>query len=172
MRRSTVRSGESSNDANATALRAGGIVLAERAGRLLTAVVHRPRHDDWSFPKGKVDPGESLRRTAVREVWEETGLHCRLGDYLGLVSGGLTDGSPKPTHYWLMDVLHEDTFVAGSEIDALRWVDLTAALGLLTHPRDRELARQLSRRVGRDRSGRPRPPHRRRRGRRRRSRRP
>jgi 8-oxo-dGTP pyrophosphatase MutT (NUDIX family) len=107
-----------------------------RDGRL--ALVHRPRYDDWTLPKGKLDPGESFEDAAQREVAEETGLITRLTRELPEVHYEVR-GKPKIVRYWLMEVEDETPFVPGDEVDELRWVDPAEALELLTYDRDREI---------------------------------
>jgi 8-oxo-dGTP diphosphatase len=112
---------------------AGGVVL--RDGRV--AVVHRPRYDDWSLPKGKLDPEESFEDAALREVEEETGLRCRLVRELPSVEYEVR-GRPKIVRYWAMEVADETPFVPGEEVDEVRWVEPREALALLSYDRDRE----------------------------------
>jgi 8-oxo-dGTP diphosphatase len=112
---------------------AGGVVLRE--GRV--AVVHRPRYDDWSLPKGKVDPGESFEEAALREVEEETGLRCRLVRELPAVEYEVR-GRPKQVRYWAMEVEDETAFVPNEEVDEVRWLEPAEALALLSYDRDRE----------------------------------
>jgi 8-oxo-dGTP diphosphatase len=112
---------------------AGGVVL--RDGRV--AVVHRPRYDDWSLPKGKLDPGESFEDAALREVEEETGLRCRLVRELPAVEYQVR-GRPKLVRYWAMEVEDETPFVPNHEVDEVRWLEPQEALALLSYDRDRE----------------------------------
>jgi 8-oxo-dGTP diphosphatase len=113
---------------------AGGVVA--RDGRI--ALVHRPRYDDWTLPKGKLDRGESFEDAAVREVEEETGLRGRLVRELP-ASTYEVNGRPKIVRYWLMDVEGEGPFVPNEETDELRWVAPDEALRLLTYDRDRDV---------------------------------
>jgi 8-oxo-dGTP diphosphatase len=112
---------------------AGGVVL--RDGRL--AVVHRPRYDDWSLPKGKLDPGESFEDAALREVEEETGLRCRLVRELPAVEYEVR-GRPKLVRYWAMEVEDETPFAPNDEVDEVRWLEPQEVLALLSYDRDRE----------------------------------
>jgi 8-oxo-dGTP diphosphatase len=117
---------------------AGGIVT--RDGRV--ALVHRPKYDDWTFPKGKLDPGEDFEQAALREVEEETGLRCRLGRELQ--SSRYTDakGRPKLVRYWLMEP-GSGEFRPNDEVDELRWAEPAEARDLLSYDRDREVLEGL-----------------------------
>ena len=115
---------------------AGGMVV--RDGRVL--LVHRPRYDDWTFPKGKLDPGESFEDAAVREVEEETGVRCSLGRELASTRYEV-GGRQKLVRYWLMTPESETAFEPNDETDDLRWLTPRTRKGLLTYARDRELLR-------------------------------
>jgi 8-oxo-dGTP pyrophosphatase MutT (NUDIX family) len=118
---------------------AGGVIV--RRGTVTSvevAVVHRPLREDWTFPKGKLEPGESLEECAVREVFEETGFHCSLGTFVGHTEYRDRKDRPKVVAYWVMQV-EAGEFAAGAEVDELRWVDLPATAPLLTYQRDLEL---------------------------------
>ena len=115
---------------------AGGVVV--RDGRVL--LVHRPRYDDWTFPKGKLDPGESFEEAAVREVEEETGLRCTLGDELASTRYDV-GGRPKLVRYWLMTPESEAAFEENDETDDMRWLTPEEAGSFLSYARDRELLR-------------------------------
>ena len=105
-------------------------------------VVHRPRYDDWSLPKGKLDPGESWEQAALREVDEEVGLACRLGQELPPVSYTDNKGRAKVVRYWMMQPQDARAdFIPNDEVDAMRWVDPETASGLLSYPHDVELVR-------------------------------
>jgi 8-oxo-dGTP diphosphatase len=117
---------------------AGGVV--ERDGRVL--LVHRPRYDDWTFPKGKLDAGESFEDAALREVEEETGIRCTLGRELPSTRYEV-NGRPKLVRYWLMTPEAEPGFVPNDETDDLRWVTPGEARRLLTYDRDRDLLAAL-----------------------------
>jgi 8-oxo-dGTP pyrophosphatase MutT (NUDIX family) len=117
---------------------AGGVI--ERDGSVL--LVHRPEYDDWSFPKGKLEDGETWEDAAVREVEEETGLRCEVGDEVGRTSYEVQAG-PKEVRYFHMTCAGDAH--AQNEIDEVRWVPLAEARELLTHPRDRALLDRLRR---------------------------
>jgi 8-oxo-dGTP diphosphatase len=108
-------------------------------------LIHRPRYDDWSFPKGKLDDGEGPEEAALREVQEETGLVCRLVEPLGETRYPDKRGRAKVVAYWLMEPDRIDPFVPNDEVDELRWLDADAAATLLTYPHDRELLDRLPR---------------------------
>jgi 8-oxo-dGTP diphosphatase len=112
---------------------AGGVVL-DAEGRV--AVVHRPKYDDWSLPKGKLDEGESFEEAALREVWEETGLRVSLGEELPSVEYSVRD-RPKRVRYWLMSVESDPGFSPNDEVDSLRWLSPADAVALLTYDRDK-----------------------------------
>jgi 8-oxo-(d)GTP phosphatase len=125
----------------------GGVVLRRAGGRLEVAVVHRPKYDDWSFPKGKLFDGESHVDAALREVSEETGLSCRLGPELPSSSYDV-DGHPKVVRYWWMAPDDGTALSPTDEIDEARWVPLEAAARRLTHGPDRELLAAVAGRSG------------------------
>jgi 8-oxo-dGTP pyrophosphatase MutT (NUDIX family) len=115
---------------------AGGVVV--RDGRVL--LVHRPKYDDWAFPKGKLEPGESWEHAALREVEEETSLACTLGPYIGSTRYEVRDGM-KEVRYYRMSAAGEPA--PRNEIDELRWVSLDEGRALLTHDYDRALLQEL-----------------------------
>lgn len=101
-------------------------------------MVHRPARCDWSFPKGKLEPGESFEDCARREVLEETGLVCRLGRFVGHTEYRDRKDRPKVVAYWVMH-LERGQFAPNEEVDELRWVDLRMADRLLSYDHDRDL---------------------------------
>lgn len=118
---------------------AGGMIVRRSpVGTTEVAIVHRPLREDWSFPKGKLEPGESFEECAVREVAEETGFTCRLGSFVGHTEYRDRKDRPKVVAYWVMEV-ESGVFAPGREVDQLRWVDLASAAYLLSYERDREL---------------------------------
>jgi 8-oxo-(d)GTP phosphatase len=116
-------------------LAAGAVLWRARAGGIETALVHRPKYDDWSFPKGKSLPGEHVLLTAVREVEEETGVRPALGRRLASQRYPV-DGRPKRVEYWAARPLATARFIPGDEVDALAWLPLPAARERLSYPRD------------------------------------
>jgi 8-oxo-(d)GTP phosphatase len=135
-----VNTGEASPPADATVLpvvRAAGGVLWRRAddGSMEVAVVHRPRYDDWSLPKGKQDPGETDEVTALREVEEETGYVARIVMPLVPLDYVLPNGQPKVVMWFSMEVAG-GTFEPNDEVDQLEWLALDAAARRLTRPTD------------------------------------
>ncbi|MDQ1519313.1 MAG: 8-oxo-dGTP diphosphatase [Actinomycetota bacterium] len=110
-------------------------------------VVHRPRYDDWSLPKGKLHPGESFEEAARREVEEETGCRCRLLDELGVRHYQDRHGRPKEVRYWRMavegEVEDEAPFVPNDEVDEVRWLPIDEAATLLSYDGDRRLLEVL-----------------------------
>jgi 8-oxo-dGTP pyrophosphatase MutT (NUDIX family) len=113
---------------------AGGVV--RRDG--LIAVVHRPHREDWSLPKGKLEPGEDDAAAAVREVLEETGWEAVIERDLGTVSYIVADGRPKSVRYYLMTASAEATDTA-ADVDVVRWLAPEGVEELLTHATDREV---------------------------------
>jgi 8-oxo-dGTP pyrophosphatase MutT (NUDIX family) len=121
---------------------AGGLIYRPGpAGLAEITVVHRPRYDDWSWPKGKLDGDESFEEAALREVEEETGLVCRLVRPYGWTSYLDRKGREKLVRYWLMEPT-DGTFRPSDEVDRLRWLTVEEALGVLTYERDRALLRE------------------------------
>jgi 8-oxo-dGTP pyrophosphatase MutT (NUDIX family) len=128
---------------------AGGLVIDDSARPPRVLLVHRQRYDDWSFPKGKAMPGESLEQTALREVREETGLQCRIISELATVNYEYRSpkghARPKIVHYYLMRAEgggaapHPD----GVEVDKLEWLTPAEAAGRLSYEFDGDVLRQL-----------------------------
>jgi 8-oxo-dGTP diphosphatase len=114
----------------------GGVVWREGEAGLQVLVLHRPRYDDWSLPKGKADAGESDEACALREVEEETGLVCELGEELASTGYQDARGRPKVVRYWAMRAV-SGSFRPHDEVDAVRWLSLEDAAAALTYERDR-----------------------------------
>lgn len=106
------------------------------------AVIHRPRYDDWSLPKGKVDPGETAPVAAVREVYEETGQRAVLGRRLDKVSYPIDQGVKK-VYYWSARAIGGE-FVPGHEVDKLLWLPIAEAMHKLDYPQDRKVLRHFN----------------------------
>ena len=119
---------------------AGGLVLRRRNDATEVLLVHRPAYDDWSFPKGKAAPDESDADCALREVQEETGLRCEVGEPVGETRYHDSRDRPKVVRYFTMRAL-DGAFAPHSEIDDARWLPVEAAIDQLTYARDRELLR-------------------------------
>jgi 8-oxo-dGTP diphosphatase len=111
----------------------GGVIV--RDGRVL--VVHRPRYDDWSLPKGKLEPGETWEQGALREVEEETGLVCELGEEVGRTRYLDARGRDKEVRYFRMS--SEGEPAAHNEVDDVRWVSLDDAPGFVSHAPEADL---------------------------------
>jgi 8-oxo-dGTP pyrophosphatase MutT (NUDIX family) len=129
---------------NPTVRAAGGIVHRRSAdGEPEVLLVHRPRYDDWSLPKGKTDPGERDEETALREVEEETGLRCQLGAPAGHTRYRDSKGRDKIVYYWLMEPPPDHgngaSFVPNDEVDELRWYTVPEATRRLSYSHDRKL---------------------------------
>lgn len=114
-------------------------MLRREDGRVLTVLVHRPRYDDWSLPKGKLHDGESFEEAAVREVSEETGLEGRLRTELPPSRYVDQEGRPKVVRYWTMEVLDGRDLHPTMEVDDAKWFTLAEARGILSYDRDREV---------------------------------
>lgn len=131
---------------------AGAVVVRDKGREVL--LVHRPKYDDWSFPKGKLDPGEHRATAAVREVLEESDVRVRLGRPLPGQRYGIGNGRMKVVHYWVGHLLPDSPDgtqrAADKEVDEVRWVDWDEAELLLSYRRDRDLlgaARQVARKT-------------------------
>jgi len=119
---------------------AGGVVTRNaRDGTLEVLVVHRPRYDDWSLPKGKLEPGESFEDAARREIEEETGVRVELGAALPTTDYVDRHGRPKVVHYWRMTPVGETAWQPSDEVDETRWINVAEAGALLSYEHDRRL---------------------------------
>ncbi len=130
---------------------AGAVCWRIVGGKVRILLVHRTQHKDVSLPKGKVDPGELLPQTAVREVEEETGLSVGLGAPLGQISYPLPSGREKIVYYWAAEVdahaLETARFSPNDEISALEWVSIGKARSRLTYPHDVDIVDAFAERV-------------------------
>ena len=129
---------------------AGGVVVRDGEIGREVLVVHRPKYDDWTFPKGKAETDESDEDCARREVEEETGLRCDLLGELPSTSYLDAQGRAKQVRYWVMEPVGGELEFR-HEVDAARWVTQEVARSLLTHERDAVLLASLSATI-RDRS--------------------
>lgn len=128
-----------------TIVRAAGGIIWRRSGdqgRLELALVHRAVQADWTFPKGKLQEGETERQAALREAREETGLRCQAGDFLGKVRYRDRRGRLKTVAYWEMRP-SAGRFLSNAEVDELRWLTPDIALQLLSYRQDRRLLSTL-----------------------------
>jgi 8-oxo-dGTP diphosphatase len=118
---------------------AGGVVVRKApTGAFEVALVYRASRSDWSFPKGKLEPGETELYCARREVEEETGLVCNIGSYLGKTEYVDRRDRPKTVRYWIMEPL-EGEFEPTEEVDDMQWVPMDLARRVLTYEHDRRL---------------------------------
>jgi 8-oxo-(d)GTP phosphatase len=114
----------------------------EGSSQVEVAIIHRPRYDDWSLPKGKVDVGETEPAAAVREVYEETGHRAYLGHALGTVRYPIIQGV-KRVRYWAARDLGGE-FTATAEVDDLEWMCAKDAMGKMSYPHDRKVLRRFT----------------------------
>jgi 8-oxo-dGTP diphosphatase len=126
---------------------AGVVCWREQDGKLEVALVHREVYKDWGFPKGKLDPGEQLPQTAVREVLEESGFKVRLGRKLGVINYQVGEGLDKEVHYWASQVtakaIAKQKFLPNKEIAKVEWIAAKEALALLSYEHDQKLLQQV-----------------------------
>jgi 8-oxo-dGTP diphosphatase len=126
---------------------AGAVCWREVGKDLMVAIIHRVRYQDWSFPKGKVDSGETLAEAAVREIKEETGLKVKLGVPLSTVSYPIDKGKTKVVHYWATKVsdkaLANSKFKPDEEVSEVVWVKADQAFAKLSYKHDRELLQEV-----------------------------
>ncbi len=125
---------------------AGGVVVRRKSGEVQVLLVHRPRYDDWSFPKGKVEPDERWRDAAVREVLEETGLVCERGKRLPPIQYRDRRLRLKEVRYWEMTATG-GKFVVNDEVDEIAWLPVERAAKRLSYARDRAVLASLIERM-------------------------
>jgi 8-oxo-dGTP pyrophosphatase MutT (NUDIX family)/phosphohistidine phosphatase SixA len=126
----------------ADVLAAGAVLWRPALEGVEIALVHRPKYDDWSFPKGKLDAGETMPFAAVREVAEETGQSARLGPLIGDVRYSVPDGG-KLVRYWAAEARGGE-FTPGAETDEMRWMDVAGAAEVLSYPHDVEILERFA----------------------------
>jgi 8-oxo-dGTP diphosphatase len=132
---------------DATVRAAGGVAWRGRDGDVRLLLVHRPKYDDWSFPKGKCGIDETDEDCAVREIEEETNLRVTLGPEL-VSTTYISNGRRKHVRYWLIEPRNPDAALAQNEVDDLAWLTPDEALEHLTYERDREVVRSALGRIG------------------------
>ncbi len=140
---STATAARSSKWTDKAVYAAGAVVWRLVDGKLRILLIHRTKYRDITLPKGKVDPGEMLAETAVREVHEETGIRVSLGVPVGVSRYHLPSGKQKVVHYWAAEAtdaaIRASTFVPNREIAAIEWVSLKKARARLSYPVDLEI---------------------------------
>jgi 8-oxo-dGTP diphosphatase len=132
--------------AAATVRAAGGVVTRDGPDGPEILLVHRPRYDDWSLPKGKAEPGESDEACALREVEEETSLVCELGQEVAVTHYVDSRGRPKYVRYFAMTPRAGSEASPRNEVDSVRWVALERAIEMLSYARDRAIVARLAER--------------------------
>jgi 8-oxo-(d)GTP phosphatase len=119
---------------------AGGVVFRQSPkGKLRILLVHRPRYDDWGLPKGKANKGETPEETAIREVLEETGYHCRIVAPLGVTRYRVSNGVKEVTWFAMRPLPDSPGFKRNKEVDAIKWLTRKQAKGLSDYENDRQL---------------------------------
>jgi len=129
---------------SAVVVAAGGVIWRRNAAKQVeVGLVHRPRYDDWSLPKGKVEPGEALISCAHREILEETGLVTQIGPFLDAIEYFVPDGLKQVT-YWAARVIGEvPPFTPNEEVDMMEWLTIEEAEVRLTRESDREILQKF-----------------------------
>src|SRR5215831_17360700 len=138
------RGGSTSSPAEIVRAAGGVVTRAGTSGRAEILLVHRPKYDDWTLPKGKAEPGESDEACALREVEEETGLACELGEQIAVVEYEDAAGRPKRVVYFAMTPPDGVEASAQYEVDAVRWLTREQAVEALSYDRDRQLVERLT----------------------------
>lgn len=122
---------------------AGGLVWRNANGEKELAIIHRPKHDDWTLPKGKLEPGESWKEAALREVLEETVCQVEIENFAGCICYTPKD-IPKIVLYWNMKLIDEGNFKPNKEVDQIRWLKVDEALAILGYQSERELIKKTT----------------------------
>ncbi|KAA3648138.1 MAG: NUDIX hydrolase [Chloroflexi bacterium] len=120
---------------------AGGLLWKDAPEGKQIAIIHRPRYDDWTLPKGKLEQGETWEQAALREVSEETGYKVKLGEFAGSTTYTIGQ-NPKIVLYWHMTIAEENDFVVNEEVDELQWMFAENALRKLDYADERSLLAQ------------------------------
>lgn len=120
---------------------AGGILWHKTPSSTKLALIHRPRYDDWTLPKGKREPGEQWQETALREVYEETSQKASLGSFAGSTAY-LADGVPKIVLFWNMNAGKITKFLPNREVDRIIWLPLEEAVKKISYESERALLRK------------------------------
>lgn len=119
---------------------AGGLVFRESSkGKLKVLIAHRPQYDDWGLPKGKADKGETPEQTAIREVLEETGYHCRIVAPVGTTRYRINSGIKEVNWFAMRPLPDSPGFSKNDEVDEIRWVSRKGAKDALDYENDRSL---------------------------------
>lgn len=127
-----------------TVIAAGGVIWSGTTTEPKILLIHRPKYDDWSLPKGKQESGENLFTTAVREIQEETGYKVKLTAYLGTVTYPLKNRKKKLIHYWSTEIVSGE-FKINSEVDQIAWLPLTQANKKITNKTDKKILERFTR---------------------------
>ena len=121
---------------------AGAIVWRNNKDKTEVAIIHRPKYDDWSFPKGKLEIGESLITCAHREVLEETNIQTEFGPFLGDIEYSTLEGK-KQVSFWAAKAVSDNDFKPNSEVDQLKWLEVKKVKELLTLETDKKILAQF-----------------------------
>ena len=127
---------------SATIQAAGAVVWRKNKDKTEIAIIHRPKYDDWSFPKGKLEIGETLIACAHREVFEETNIQTEFGPFLGDIEYLTPDGK-KQVSFWAAKAITHKDFTPNSEVDQLKWVEVKKVKELLTLETDKKILAQF-----------------------------
>lgn len=121
----------------------GGLIWRNASGGRELAIIYRKRYNDWTLPKGKLEPDECWRDAAIREAWEETGCQVEIESFAGCISYTHRE-TPKIVLYWNMKLIGACHFQPTDEVDQLRWLKAEPALDLLNYPSEKELVQKNS----------------------------